>query len=413
MTRPKGAAPKNTVPKNKVLSIVIGILCGLLLGGLWPEWGREVKFIGDLFLRALLMLVVPLVMASIVSGITSLGDIRKLGKIGYVTLGFYLVTTALAVVTGIVLVVFIKPGLHSEALAIGGAPSIPARKGIADMLREMVMGLVPDNIFRAMSEADVLPLIVFSIVFGVVLSTVGSKGKALREFFVGLDETIMGIVNLLMKVAPLGVGAIVAGKLGEAGGFSGFIPEVSRLGFYVATVLLGLLFHSVVSLPLILYLISGRNPLNYLYNMAEALLTAFSTASSSATLPVTMECAIEKNGVPEKISSFVFPLGATVNMDGTALYEAVAAVFIAQLYGVDLGIGELAIISITATLAAIGAAGIPEAGLVTMVLVLKAVNLPVEGIGAILIVDWFLDRCRTAVNVWGDGVGAAVVAECA
>ena len=212
-----------------------------------------------------------------------------------------------------------------------------------------------------------------------------------------------------MWAAPVGIGALIAGRLGQAGGFVGFMPELLRVSKYAFTVILGLVIHGAIVLPLILYWFGKRAPIPYIVNMGAALTTAFSTASSSATLPVTIECTTEKNGISERTASFVLPLGATVNMDGTALYEAVAAVFIAQIYGIELGFIQMVVIFFTATLAAIGAAGIPEAGLVTMVIVLRAVNLPVEGISVLLVIDWFLDRCRTTINIWGDAVGAAVI----
>jgi len=229
------------------------------------------------------------------------------------------------------------------------------------------------------------------------------------RFFDGMNEAIMQIVHLIMYVAPVGVFALIASKLGAAGGGELFLAEVLKVGKYALTVILGLLVHAVVVLPLILMLVTRRNPLTYLKNVSQALTTAFSTASSAATLPVTIECAEERNQVSRKSALFVLPLGATVNMDGTALYESVAALFIAQMVGIELGFGDQMIVFFTATLAAVGAAGIPEAGLVTMVLVLQSVGLPLEGIGMILSIDWFLDRCRTTTNVWGDSVGAAVV----
>ena len=219
----------------------------------------------------------------------------------------------------------------------------------------------------------------------------------------------MKIVHLLMLTAPVGIGALIAGRLGDAGGFSGFGPELIRLGKYSATVIIGLSIHGMFVLPLILRFFGQQNVRRYTLNTAPALTTAFSTASSAATIPLTMECVTSGSGVSKRTASFVLPLGATINMDGTALYEAVAAIFIAQIYGIDLSSVQMVVIFLTATLAAIGAAGIPEAGLVTMVIVLRTVGLPLEGIGMILAIDWFLDRCRTTVNVWGDAVGAAVV----
>jgi len=215
----------------------------------------------------------------------------------------------------------------------------------------------------------------------------------------------------VIALAPVGIFALIAARMGASGGWAGFWPELVRLAWYASTVILGLIIHGLITLPLILLLFARRNVLRYVRNMLTALSTAFSTASSSATLPLTVECVEKKNGISNRVASFVLPLGATINMDGTALYEAVAAVFIAQVYGIALGPVEQVIVFLTATLASIGAAGIPEAGLVTMVMVLRAVDLPIEGISLLLVIDWFLDRCRTTVNVWGDAVGAAVVAQ--
>ncbi|MCH8312799.1 MAG: dicarboxylate/amino acid:cation symporter, partial [Nitrospinae bacterium] len=268
---------------------------------------------------------------------------------------------------------------------------------------------VSDNLVRSMANLEILPIIIFSLVFGGVLTTLGDKGKPVIAFFDGVNAAIMKVVHLVMYVAPLGVFALIASKMGAAGGGELFVAEIMKLGKYALTVVLALMIHAAVVLPLILYFVTGRNPLRYLINASQAVVTAFSTASSSATLPVTIECAELRNKVSRKASLFVLPLGATVNMDGTALYEAVAALFIAQLFGIELGFGQQVIIFLTATLAAIGAAGIPQAGLVTMVMVLTAVGLPLEGIGMLLSIDWLLDRFRTATNVWGDSVGAAVV----
>lgn len=260
-----------------------------------------------------------------------------------------------------------------------------------------------------MVDNDVLPLIVFSLLFGGVLTTLGEMGERVIRLVEGLNAAIMNIIDLILITAPIGIGALIAGRLGEAGGFTGFATEFASLSKYAFTVIFALLIHGLLVLPLILKFFSKRNPFSYIRRMLPALTTAFSTASSSATLPLSMECVIEKNRVCPRIANFVLPLGATINMDGTALYEAVAAVFIAQIYGIDLGFGQLVVIFLTATLAAIGAAGIPEAGLVTMVIVLRAVNIPIEGVSLILVIDWFLDRCRTTVNVWGDAVVAGVI----
>jgi Na+/H+-dicarboxylate symporter len=487
----------NSKPNRLLLAIVIGIVLGLLLGGFSPAAGVGVKFIGEIFIRALLMLVVPLIIATMTVGISRLGDIRRIGGIGSKTIVYYLATTALSVIVGITLVNLIKPGRAdtdqgriamrggellleaayriddltlsldsgafqrsyderymvllpdqngirgvvaeghdpfvssltvSEWTDIDGNRVTPRTDGkgvrvdlaiaervkgksrsIGAVLRDVIVGLVPRNLFDAMMNNDVLPLIIFSLIFGGVLTTLGEPGRPVLAFFEGLNEAIMKIVHLLMLAAPVGIGALIAGRLGSAGGFSGFGPEFIRLGQYAATVLTGLLIHGVITLPLILYFFGRQRVWPYSVNVITALTTAFSTASSAATLPLTIQCTTEKNKISERTASFVLPLGATINMDGTALYEAVAAIFIAQIYGIDLGSVHMVVIFLTATLAAIGAAGIPEAGLVTMVIVLQAVNLPIEGISLILVIDWFLDRCRTTVNVWGDSVGAAVI----
>ena len=265
------------------------------------------------------------------------------------------------------------------------------------------------NLVQSMAKMEILPLIMFALVFGGVLTTLGEPGKRAIDFFDTVNTAVMKIVHLLMYFAPIGVFALIASKLGAAGGGDLFLAELTKIGKYVGTVLSALLVHGFVLLPMILYITTRRNPATYFKNVVAALTTAFSTASSSATLPVTIECAEENNRISRKSSLFVLPLAATVNMNGTALYESVAAMFIAQMMGIQLGFGEQMIIFVTATLAGIGAAGIPEAGLVTMVMVLQSVGLPLEGIGMLLSIDWFLDRCRTTVNVWGDSIGASVV----
>ena len=269
-------------------------------------------------------------------------------------------------------------------------------------------GMFPSNIFLAASQTNVLALIIFALVFGGALTTLGSRATAAIDFFSAANEAVMKMVHLVMYFAPIGIFGLVATNIAKNGGGQAFVTEMQRIGWYVGTVLLGLLIHSVF-LAAILAFLARRNPLTYTLNLMRALLTAISTSSSSATLPVTMECVEGNNGVSNRAASFVLPLGATINMDGTALYEAVAVVFIAQTLGLDLSGGQLLVVFLTATLAAIGAAGIPEAGLVTMVMVLTAVGLPVSGIGTILAIDWFLDRARTTVNIYGDAIGAAVI----
>jgi Na+/H+-dicarboxylate symporter len=385
-----------------VAGILAGGLCGWLIGPPMEAWA----WVGTLFLNALKMLIVPLVVSAVIMAMAELGDVRRLGRTGALVLGYYLLTTAIAVLIGILLVNVMRPG---SGVAWGAEALPESLSGPAKGIQDIVLSLVSANIVQAAAHMEILPLIVFSLLFGAVLTTIGPKARPVFAFFDGVNLTILKLVRLIMWLAPLGVFALVASQLGQAGGGAGVAATVLKIGKYFTTVLAGLAIHGLIILPLLLGLIARRRVLRYAGNMGEALVTAWSTASSSATLPITMRCATELGGVSRRSAMIVTPLGATINMDGTALYEAVAAIFIAQATGHVLTLGDQAIIFLTATLAAIGAAGIPQAGLVTMVIVLGAVGLPLEGIGLILTVDWFLDRFRTTVNVWGDAVGAAVL----
>lgn len=387
-----------------LLGIVISIVLAFVSVALFGEAMASVEWLGTLFLKALKMIIVPLVTASMIVGVAGLGDVRKLGRLGANSIVYFVVTTGIAVAIGLVMVNLIRPG---DGISIGEL-EVPAHVTAKEdfALSDLVLSLVSDNIVSSMANLELLPVIVFSLIFGAVLTTIGPAGVPVIAFFRGVNDAIMKMVMLLMLVAPIGIFGLVAGRFGRAGDIG---ELVSGVGWYMATVLLALGLHALVVLPAVLWFVGRRNPYRYMFNMGTALLTAFSTASSAATLPLTMEGVEKHNGVSEKVAGFVVPLGATVNMNGTAMYEAVAAMFIAQAIGLDLTLGQQVMVLLTATLAGIGAAGIPEAGLVTMVIVLKAVGLPLEGIGLILSVDWLLDRFRTSVNVWGDAIGAAVV----
>ena len=423
-------------------SIVAAIIVALIL----PHLSMKLHVGGEIFLRLLKMMVVPLVVTSVMSGILGLGDVRRLGRPGGCAVFYYLTTTILAVFVGLAVVNVIRPGvgtIDEETLAAISAESevtsaktkildsladatgltseevasvfkdLPSGEkeapAIGTILTNLLLMLFTDNLFNSAAETNLLPLIIFSIIFAGMLTTMGSKVDALTQMIRQVNDALMSFILLLMKIAPLGIFCLVAARFGEAQAEGRFLEVLQQTGLYVLTVLVGLGIHALITLPLILWMFTRRNPYRFLFQMSQALLTAFSTASSSATLPVTMECANTKAGVSKRSTEFVLPLGATINMDGTALYEAAAAIFIAQAIGMDLSFLQQMTIAITATLAAIGAAGIPEAGLVTMLIVLNAVGLPVEYIGLILSVDWFLDRFRTAVNVFGDSIGSAVV----
>jgi len=420
-------------------SIVLAIVFALAL----PEWAMHFAIGGELFLRALKMIVVPLVFTSVMCGILGLGDVRKLGRPGAAAVLYYLSTTILAVVIGLVVVNLIRPGVGTVAPEViaeleGGGESATQmlRRSLAEqsgltedqvagvidgipspqedvptagrILENLALMLVTDNLIQAAAETELLPIIVFAIALAALLTTMAGEVRSLTTFVTEANAVLLKFVLVLMLVAPFGIFCLVTARFGEAQAEGRFLQEIAQIGWYFTTVIIGLGVHAFVVLPLIYWVILRKNPFRFAAAMSQALLTAFSTASSSATLPVTIECA-ESAGVSKRATEFVVPLGATINMDGTALYEAAAAIFIAQAIGIDLSLGQQAIVAVTATLAAIGAAGIPEAGLVTMLIVLGAVGLPLQFIGLILTVDWLLDRFRTAVNVFGDSIGAAVV----
>jgi len=513
---------KNSKGHGSLTLFIIGaIVAAILFGWLAPGIAVKFKVGGKIFLNLLMMMVVPLVIMSVMSGILGLGDVRKLGKPGGFAVGYYMCTTVLAVVTGLIVVNLIKPGENKELAAAkakmeAAAPeaekiaateefkkkkaSIQAEldkqtedseeakkakleheiregkfvekaekklkritaaheravkaleadpqnadmnetailaaedleaaqqeledeknkkaelgkeKTIWDILENILLMLVTHNLFESAAEMNLLPLIVFSIIFAAMLTTMGDRVFAITRMIGQANDALMSFVMLLMHIAPIGIFCLVASKFGQANLDGDLAKMAGQQGLYLLTIIVGLCFHAFVTLFLIYWLFTKKNPFTFFKHMSQAVLTAFSTASSSATLPVTMECATDKAGVSEKSVKFVLPLGATINMDGTALYEAAAAIFIAQIYfpltGQDLTMTTQITIAVVATLAAIGAAGIPEAGLVTMLIVLNAAGLPVEFIGLILMVDWLLDRFRTAVNCFGDSVGAALV----
>lgn len=534
--------------------ICSAIALAILLALVVPRFAMSFHVGGEIFLRLLQMVVVPLVMASVMSGILGLGDVRKLGKPGFYAITYYLCTTILAVITGLIVVNFVNPGVgidkklvedarkegEEKVSSAGGAKErkiewhnvtgdrtkqsseskntwvpedgswnvkilidqvgeaetpakaivkwsvdgnnftpvlrkhlddeasdedgekligifqsntepgiyrtsspipipkearyvrlefveqqgagvsiveayvVPGPPTILDIIQNLLLMLFTGNLLNSMVEINLLPLIVFSIVFAALLTTMGKKSETIQSLVISVNDALMSFILFLMKLAPFGIFCLVAARFGKAQLDGQFLQLLKTQAWYMTSVLSGLAIHGLITLPLLLWIFTKRNPLRFMKQMSQAVLTAFSTASSTATLPVSMECAEKNAGVSKRSTEFVLPLGATINMDGTALYEAAAAIFIAQAYAVIdpnfvLTLDKQVVIALTATLAAIGAAGIPEAGLVTMLIVLNAVGLPLELIGLILPIDWLLDRFRTSVNAFGDAVGSAIV----
>ncbi|MEZ4340205.1 MAG: dicarboxylate/amino acid:cation symporter [Sandaracinaceae bacterium] len=367
--------------------------------------------LGGLFLSLLKMIVVPLIITSLITGVTGLGDPRTLGRLGLRTFGYYMLTSALAIVVGIVVVNLVQPGVGIDLDVLTADVEAPAAVADAEtslgvILWNQLTGMIPTNPVHATAEGDMLPVIFFSLLFGLFISiTGGEHGDRMRQFFESAFAVMMRMTMFIIALAPFGVFGFMLFAAAGSG-----LPAFAALGKYMITVALGLAFHAFVTLPLLLAFLARRSPIEFAKAMGPALLTAFSTASSNATLPLTMSSIEERAGVSNQVSSFVLPLGATVNMDGTALYEAVAVLFIAQAYGMDLSLSQQIVVAVTALLASVGAAGIPHAGTVMMVVVLGAVGLPAEAVGLILAVDRVLDMCRTTVNVWSDATAAAVVA---
>jgi len=365
-----------------------------------------VSWMGDIFIRALKMLIIPLILSSLISGITSIGSGSNLGRLGFKTLMYYVATSFFAILTGQILVNLFKPGVGANINFVQEVEGLVEKQ---KSFLEIIVEIIPDNIISAMANNEMLSIIFFALIFGFFITQIKKKhAEVLKDFFTSVFEVMMKITLFVIKFTPFGIFGIVAKTIADQDDLGGL---VTSMGLYMLTVILALAIHTMITLPLIVRWIGKASPLKHLRNMSTPLLTAFSTSSSGATLPLTIQAVEEKSGVSNKISSFTLPLGATVNMDGTALYECVAAIFIAQAYGVDLSFVQQIIIVFTALLASIGAAAIPMAGLVMITVILTAVGLPLEGVGLILAVDRILDMFRTATNVWSDSCGAVVIAK--
>lgn len=383
-----------------LIGLVLGVIAGLVAGPasapLLQVW---VAPIGTFFINLIKMIIVPTVLASLICGAASLGDVKKLGRIGVKVMAFYLLTTAFAVSLGLVLGNLMQPG--KGLILPTGAKVAPKA---APAISEVLVNLIPANPFKAMVNGDMLQIIVFALFIGVGITMVGARAKPLENFFDGLAEVTYKIIDVIMMLAPIGVFALIMPVVAVNG------PKVLLpLASVIAAVYIGCLLHMAVVYSGAVTLLAGMSPVRFFKGIFPAMLVAFSTCSSAAALPVNMKCTQENLGVSKEIASFCLPLGATVNMDGTALYQGVCALFIAQVYGIELSMGQYITIILTGTLASIGTAGVPGAGLIMLTLVLQSVGLPLEGIALIAGIDRVLDMIRTTVNITGDAAACVVI----
>ncbi|MCP9263933.1 Glutamate transporter protein [Dirofilaria immitis] len=395
----------NWLRRNLLLVLtIVSVLLGILFG-----------FIGRLFNLTLQSIVLVSFPGEILMRLSQL-DAKQSGRMGFLAIFYYVATTVIAVITGIFLVLAIHPGDPTIKHDIGEgteAKTVSTLETFLDLLSSEILQAISNGSLTIMKPSveytagmNVLGVIVFCISFGIVLSQLGEQAQTMVDFFSIMDQVIMRLVMLIMWYSPIGIMCLITGKILEIDDLANM---ARMLAMYVVTVLLGLIIHALISLPLLFFICTRKNPFTYMRGLLQAWITALGTASSSATLPITFKCLEENLGIDRRVTRFVLPVGATINMDGTALYEAVAAIFIAQTNGVDLSFGQVVTISLTATLASIGAASVPSAGLVTMLIVLTAVGLPVKDVSLIVAVDWLLDRIRTSINVLGDAFGAGIV----
>lgn len=392
-----------------LIGMAIGVIAGVLIqqsGIATDHWlytlvvGGIFHVGGKIFIASLMLMVVPLVLVSIVCGASSLSDGTSMGRLGAKAMGLYLATTAIAISLALMFAIAISPGEGTSAVAptTYEAPPAPA-------LTDVLIGIFPTNPVAAMAQGNMLQIIVFALLLGIAIARVGEAGIRVRNLFDDLNAVLMRLITMLIEFAPYGVVCLM-GKLFAEVGFE----EILKLGKYFFTVVLVLIVHVSIVYPSLLLLLARVNPLKFFVKMREPMLVAFSTSSSGATLPVTLRTVEHRLGVHNEIASFAIPLGATINMDGTAIMQGVATVFIAQFFGIDLGLSDYLMVILTATLASIGTAAVPGVGLVMLTMVLTQVGLPVEGIMLIIGVDRLLDMMRTAVNVTGDATVATIVA---
>ena len=410
---------KNTAEKTKKkiglsTQIFIALLIGALFGVVIHYWipSSYIKdtvivegvlyVVGQGFIRLMQMLVVPLVFCSLICGSMAIGDTKTLGKVGVKTIGFYLVTTALAVCVALGSALLINPGrgLDMDAVQKGTVSSTTEATSLVDTL----LNIIPKNPVQSMANGDMLPIIVFALFVGIMLAKLGTRGSVVANFFSQFNDVMMEMTMAIMKIAPIGVFCLIARTFATVG-FSAFAPMLK----YMGNVTLALAIQCLVVYQLLLFVFTRLNPFKFIKKFLPVMGFAFSTATSNATIPMSIDTLSKKMGVSKQISSFTIPLGATINMDGTSIMQGVAVVFIAQAYGIPLTMGNLATVVVTATLASIGTAGVPSVGLVTLAMVLNSVGLPTEGIALIMGIDRILDMIRTAVNITGDAVCTTIV----
>ncbi|MBQ5827457.1 MAG: dicarboxylate/amino acid:cation symporter [Bacteroidales bacterium] len=399
---------KIALPVQILIALVLGVLFGIFA----HDYVKYVSWAGDMFLRFLKMIVVPIVFCSMVTGVASLGNQGGLGRIAGKTFAFYICTTLVATVIGLVLVNLLQPGVGSSLVSDAAAATQLASADKVS-LGQQIINIIPDNIFAALTKGDLLQVIFFAILFGFFVTKVGEKARTvIVDVFQAGFDVIMKITLAVIKLAPYGVFAIVAKMISQQAGDMDKLMDVAQsLGMFLLIVWAGCMIHFFVVLPSTVYFLGKENPWRHMKKMSTAILTAFSTCSSGAALPISLKDSQEKCGISNRIAGFTLPLGATINMNGTALYEGVAVIFIAQVYGVDLSILEQIIIIVTVLFSAIGAASIPMAGLVMLSVAISVAGLPMEGVGLVLAVEQLCDMPRTATNSYGDMCGAVVIAK--
>jgi len=393
-----------------LIALVIGIIVGILVYSMPSGTLKDTVlvdgiflFLGQVFLRGIMMLVVPLVFISLVNGAANMGDVTKLGRIGSKTILFYMTTTAIAIVIALTLGVLLKPGIGLDMGAVE-AVDVAARETVP--LVQIFYEMIPNNIVGAMASGNMLQIIVFALITGIGISLLGEKGAYLSNLFEKLNDLIMKLVEIVMIFAPIGVFGLIARTFSTVG-YSAMIPLMK----YIGTVYIGLLIHATVVYGSMFKIFAGLSLRKFYKKFLPAMSVAFSTASSGATIPVTLEITERDMGISKEVSAFTIPLGATINMDGTAIMQGVASLFVAQVYGIEMTFAMMLTIVLTATLASIGTAGVPGAGAIMLTLVLQSVGLPLEGIGLIMGIDRLVDMARTAINVTGDAVCTTIIAK--